>query len=317
MRKVKSLSWHGLETPEQLQLLVRILRQNRHQVVNLELEFSKHNNFNIPRRTMSWKILEEAMNETSLDDLDLQQLIRGMNHPRVAAWSMYKKRFIDAIACDASHLPPYDRIPLFPALKMLSLSGISFLSGRQDAMTLLSFTTVRSLKLNMCPGWCLIFEQLSYQGYQVKLKSLEIVDSSYFGFPEVSLSRFLASFSGLEELLISATRNPNFVKLGRLRCCESNSPFLDVVNAIQYHKQTLTKFVYDVKEYSDLEQNRELPSQNLTGWMTDPFQNLLSQMDLEFLGISYTEMLALQTCGFNNATRCEYSQTDNIEMLVG
>ncbi|KAH6952947.1 hypothetical protein DER45DRAFT_617320 [Fusarium avenaceum] len=181
--------------------------------------------------------------------------------------------------------------PSFPRLRHLKLTRLPL----RDEITKevvnpasISFDTLRSLSLRMCPYWMPFLSQAFESGIPPKLRKLEILDF-YLHTPEetavrktAAVAKLLDSFKGLEELFIS-------------HCGPTSA--LEFLEHVAGHKATLKWFVHH-------QRTRDQDEETLMSRMgddivdfgisqverdrirVDPLQNPLSKLSLEFLGLT-------------------------------
>jgi hypothetical protein len=119
--------------------------------------------------------------------------------------------------------------PMFPALRMLSLSVVPFTDTAEETASAFDFSCLRSLKLRRCPGCENFLQCIMNSNEPIGLKSLEIEPNNWT--KEVStMSGFLKSFQGLEDLFISAESGPR-----------GYSGILSLWRAVRHHKSTLRR----------------------------------------------------------------------------
>jgi hypothetical protein len=245
---LRKLSWRGMRSKRDMKALEVALKRVSHQLVELELDFMNK---------------EEVHATLYLDDDELDNFL---THSILG-------------------LPSENRTRIYPAVQVLSLSKTPFDSVAQDIAHAFNWGLLRSLTLRFCEGW----EDFLFYGSGLScpatLKALKIqatineeIDA------ERSISTFLGSFQGLEQLLLS-----NF----------SPSTTLDIWHALIHHKATLRTFVHHqrgLQEDLDSEDFREddsdspdltltLYTKEMMKWSEDRTTHPLSGLDLEFLSL--------------------------------
>ncbi|PVH92987.1 hypothetical protein DM02DRAFT_619586, partial [Periconia macrospinosa] len=166
-------------------------------------------------------------------------------------------------------LPPQSTIRMFPALQVLSLSGLSLESAAKEMAYAFDFGSLRSLKVRFCFGWEEFLLCGSCLNRPIRLKCLEIQSTiSQEVSVERSISEFLRSFHGLEQLAIS-TGSPAWI--------------LEIWRAALHHKSTLKAFTHHQRDI-----NTDEDSPSFEEECDNPDLSLtlpLTGLDLEFLGL--------------------------------
>ncbi|PVH92243.1 hypothetical protein DM02DRAFT_677626 [Periconia macrospinosa] len=158
---LKKLSWSGLRSENDIETLQDTIKQVSHQLVELELNF------------INWSEVQAAL---FVDDDDSDTF------------------FVRSIL----ELPLQSTIRMFPALQVLSLSGLSFESAAEEMASAFDFSSLRSLKMRLCSGWEEFLLCGSRLNRPTRLKCLEIQPTlSNEVSAEGSISEFLRSFHGL------------------------------------------------------------------------------------------------------------------------
>ncbi|PVH91917.1 hypothetical protein DM02DRAFT_635787 [Periconia macrospinosa] len=244
---LKKLSWSGLRSENDMETLQDTIKQVSHQLVELELDF------------INWSEVQAAL---FVDDDDSD--------------TFFVRNILE--------LPPKSTTCMFPALQILSLSGLSFESAAEEMSYAFDFGSLRSLKLRFCFGWERFLLCGSRLNRPTRLKCLEIQSAiSYEESVEESVSEFLRSFHGLEQLAIS-TGSPAWA--------------LDIWRAALHHKSTLKAFAhhqrninldedspYFEEECDNPDLSLTLVDKEMAEWTRIPSQQPLTGLDLEFLGL--------------------------------
>ncbi|KAF2193899.1 hypothetical protein K469DRAFT_782205 [Zopfia rhizophila CBS 207.26] len=127
-------------------------------------------------------------------------------------------------------LLPKSTTRMFPALQVYSLSNVSFKSAAKEMAYAFDFGLLYSLKLRFCFGWERFLLRGSCLSRPTRLKLLEIQSTIHYEVQaEDSISEFLGSFHGLEQLAIST---------GSLAWT------LDIWRVVLYYKSTLKAFAH-------------------------------------------------------------------------
>lgn len=92
----------------------------------------------------------------------------------------------------------------FPPLKLLSVSGFSFIATNEMATPVIDFSRLRSLTLQNCTDTPLLFCNVLESGQHIALKHLDLKfrDRIYQGWNTSILLSFLQAFEGLEDLYL-------------------------------------------------------------------------------------------------------------------
>lgn len=180
-----------------------------------------------------------------------------------------------------------DQICMFPSLRVLSLSALSFQPFEEEMAYAFGFSRLHSLKLRLCQGWEGFLAHAERVNPQICLKSLEVQSTLDYddelGEGEQLLT-FLRVFHGLEELFVSTS---------------SPSSALDIWRAALNHKATLRRFVHHQRvnnmnnESVNFEEEYDLSDlsfypEDLTPLTQDPSQNPLASFDPECFGVCCT-----------------------------
>jgi len=113
---LKSFSWSGIRSPDKMKALAKVLNSNAAHLVKLELDL------------IHWELAASVLSIKYYD----------------------KSNFFTRNIFEPS---PSGTRSMFPALRALSLSGVSFLSAEKDIAAVFDFSLLHSLKLRLCPGW--------------------------------------------------------------------------------------------------------------------------------------------------------------------
>lgn len=116
----------------------------------------------------------------------------------------------------------------YPALQTLCLTEVAL---SKKTIRALDFGTLRTLKLRNCKGWDILLEKAVQLRRPVRLRTLEILEGSGMdSFDSLyTISRFLDTFDGLEELYVSVA-GPEDVA--------------DLWDGVIAHRATLKRFVH-------------------------------------------------------------------------
>ena len=261
---LKRLSWVGLCPDAQATALAAALARTSYQLVELDLDLRYDGN-------------SEVSSQVQQDDPLFARDLLGI---------------------------PGRRIKKFNALKVLSLAAVSLIPsgiGIRDSSNssnheelhdrnkhvvkqisnVFDFSKIQSLKLRFCPGWQELLDLLTQYPRLVRLKSLEILSTKEDNGRGQSITRFLESFKGLEDLFLctSISHNP-----------------LDIWRSALHHKATLRRIVHHQREmdtddesdqfeyYFDL-QNLSFFPEDLARLCANPSQNPLSELELTSVGL--------------------------------
>lgn len=169
--------------------------------------------------------------------------------------------------------------PTHPVLQTLCLTEVGL---SKEAVGVFDFGVLRTLKLRNCDKWDMLLEEAVRLCLPIGLKTLEIHTrynrlyhiESYEG-EEVwnggeVLLKFLAAFSGLEELSVGLEGTPVFDK---------------ILPGLLGHRATLKRFVHDLRTVSGQWALERVPSAD-SSLDDDEFARLLDQFQLEAMGLS-------------------------------
>jgi hypothetical protein len=248
--RLRKLSWNGLRSKNDIESLKNTIRQVSNQLLELKLDFIK------------WSGVEAVM-------------------------SMGKVESNAFLVRNILELPPKSTIRMFPALQVLSLSNVSFKSGTEEMAHAFDFSLLSSLKLRFCRGWESFLRCGSRLSRPTRLKSLEIQSSSAIVQeiePGDSISMFLNSFRGLEQLAIYTGSPSPTLDIWRAACHHSAS-----LKAFAYHQRTIT---FD-EDSPNFEGECDLPDLSLSffdekmiEWIENPSRHHpWGGLDPEFLGL--------------------------------
>ena len=175
-------------------------------------------------------------------------------------------RQVFGLCCD-------DTRQIFPSLRILSLSAVSFTSMEKEMLHAFNLPLLLSLKLRYCPSWDKFLQLAIRSREQINLKSLEIQWSLEYDIEdedEAAILDFLEAFEGLEELFIYTS---------------SSLPAQDLWRAALHHKSTLRRFVHHQRAINMDNQSQFLRTYDPPTLSLDPSQNFSVDLDLECLGI--------------------------------
>jgi hypothetical protein len=251
---LKRLSWSGLRSEADFETLHDALQRISNQLVELELDL------------IDWHLVSADLGmDINEDDSDISE----------DGWDNF-------FASNILELSSGSLKQMFPALQVLSLSAVSFKSAAKEIAHAFNFGSVRSLKLRFCPGWEDFLQHVSQSNQQIRLKSLEIQYTIYYEdlVIEDTISDFLRTFEGLEELFVSTS---------------SPSETVEVWRSVLCHKSTLRRFVHHQRSIDtdpnsrNFERECDLPDlsfypEDIAGLM-DASQNPLSELNLECIGL--------------------------------
>lgn len=169
--------------------------------------------------------------------------------------------------------------PTHPVLQTLCLTEVGL---SKETVGVFDFGVLQTLKLRNCDKWDVLLEEAARLRLPIGLKTLEIHTrynrlyhiESYEG-EEVwnggeVLFKFLAAFSGLEELSVGLEGTPVFDK---------------ILPGLLGHRATLKRFVHDLRTVSDRWALERVPSAD-SSLDDDEFARLLDQFQLEAMGLS-------------------------------
>lgn len=265
---LKRLSWIGLSSYHEIKALAAVLERTSHQLVELDLDLIYHRDLQ-----ESGEVVEDN--------------------------ALFAKEILGV---------PEKRIRKFTALRVLSLSAVSFVStgvkasdssdsldssdytvfysrmmqAAEEISSVFDFSAIRSLKLRFCPGWEELLELLTESPLPIRLTSLEIQSTISDECREAHvIMPFLESFEGLETLFLYTS---------------STSDTLDIWQSALRHKATLRRFVHHQRSINTDEEaplfeqdcdvtDLSLFSEDVADFCTDPSQNPLSGLELSSVGL--------------------------------
>ncbi|KAL2866487.1 uncharacterized protein BJX67DRAFT_354930 [Aspergillus lucknowensis] len=178
---------------------------------------------------------------------------------------------------------------VFHFLERLYLCGIPFDMAEMEMANAFNWSRLQSLHLRFCSGWGDFLQQVIGSGQRIHLKSLTMEPAPVLESPgeEVdAICSFLHGFTGLRNLFLSTNEEYGTLEIWR---------------AVLNHKDTLKIFVHNQRvpadfwaEEDDLDglpplDPPQLPftTQELEMMEDDPATNPLSQLDIEFLGLTF------------------------------
>lgn len=175
---LKRLSWTGLTSPTDLESLADVLEERSHQLEELEIDLTHH---------------QDMLSDIDSDD----------------------EKEHDEFAVQILKLPRH-RSMRFPVLKKMALAAVSVAPGSSRAVSqqvleyihdVFDFGSLQSLKLRHCHGWQDLIILICKGAEPLKLRSLEIQWSFKDNLtkPYESISALLDKIQGLEELFLYTT----------------------------------------------------------------------------------------------------------------
>ncbi len=210
--RLKRLSWIGLASDEDIATLSEVLVQRSRQLEEFQLDLLYHRGLE-----------KDDFHYDSEGEVDLL-LTRNIVQIRGGVATV-----------------------TFPALKALSLAGISFVRAKsmvrekkvlEAISTAFDFSSLRSLKLYHCEGWDSLLEHLTNSSHKLRLASLEIqtdycdiVTSRRAG---DTIAAFLRSFGSLKELSLYTAAHENTLDI-----CLSALHHQDTLKRLVYHQRTI------------------------------------------------------------------------------
>lgn len=169
---------------------------------------------------------------------------------------------------------------IFPSLRVLSLSGVSFAPDLSDIMHQFDWGVLRSLTLRFCPGWTELLENMTRSGQPIRLRFLEIQSSGEDDWEgDVIIQAFLDSFDGLESFFLASFSPVNT---------------LGIWQAAAHHRATLRRFVHHQRSihtdqgshlFGEPQDLPDLSFCDIADLGEDPSQNPLGDLDLECVGL--------------------------------
>jgi hypothetical protein len=253
-RKLKRLTWIPLTWRDDLDALAMGLEKFAHQLTLLELDiFEYERKGNEGYRPYYAKSQEEH------------------NRPNYFAW-------------DILGLSVNQKKRMFQSLDRLYLCGVPFYMAGMEMAHAFNCSRLQSLHLRFCRGWEEFLHQVIQSGQKINLTSLTLEPSPTLEFPgeEIeTICSFLGAFTGLRDLFLSTNEQWGT---------------MDIWRAVLNHKATLKIFVHNQRipagfwgpVWDGSAEPPHLPfaSDESEMMRTDPANNPLSQLDLEFLGLT-------------------------------
>jgi hypothetical protein len=249
-RQLRSLSWKAPHVGN-LDALSDAIRRNSPHLQKLELDF------------VNWDQLQETLGYDS--DGEDENGAQAQNYFAEEVLGLNKR----------------SPRPLLPAIRVLSLTQIPLVASIAYAI---SFDTLTSLTLRLCPGSEKFLERVLQHKLSIKLKTFEIqIPHTMPGiYCCVILARFLEAFEGLEEFFVS---QPGHVQTLDLWKCLADSHA--TLKRFVHHQRTVdtdgesASFEEEI-DHLDLSISR-LPMREIK---SDPSKNPLAGLDLEFIGLA-------------------------------
>jgi len=282
-KKLKRISWYGPATPRDYQVLAETLKNVSRQLEELEIG-------------VAWASVAALRGGQEFAE-------------RILGLPKNEKSQSTATADCEEQKPP--RITIFPCLRKLSLSCLSFFNPEDEVdpddyywapelrspaetpdldkmMEAIDFPALTSLRLVNCPGWDKLLERLTKADKPLQLRSFVLnadwpeLHHQYSGGAQaqhelmkaVVREKFLGSFEGLQDLVLQGQRDPE------TKTCK----FLDLCKWALAHKKTLRRLVYLPRRWLDRGREYDLAFPAL--FQTQP--NPLDELDLECLGLLWT-----------------------------
>lgn len=194
-------------------------------------------------------------NSEHLEELELDLLDWVGAHEELSNGRAKQRR--NLFAQDVLRLEAGQRRVLFPCLRRLSLSAVSFHRSIEDMASAFNFEQLRTLKLQNCPGTNALLEMLVDSNQTIRLTFLELVVRNLY--PEHSTStpavcRFLQTFHGLKDLFMLFDVPESVTET--------------YWDAVLHHKSTLRRIVYHERsvDLNNESPNFELPADNGLSW---------------------------------------------------
>jgi hypothetical protein len=246
-KHLKKLSWRGLAFSDHFRSLRETLQQSSHQLVELELD--------LINRDMTASHVGEGYEE-------------------------YDNFFAGYVL----QLTPGSKKQVFPTLKVLSLSVVSFKAAEKELANAFDFSMLRSLKLRLCPGWEDFLEEVSHSQQQINLRCLEIQSDNSTSDALPKIAKFVEPFDGLEDIFVS------------ISSITSPSETLAVWRSALQHKSSLRRFVHHHRtmdaedDFTPFRRSLDAPDLSLApedfGMLVNkPSENPLSHLNLECIGL--------------------------------
>ncbi|KAJ0415419.1 hypothetical protein BJY00DRAFT_265636 [Aspergillus carlsbadensis] len=252
--KLKRLTWIPLTWRDDLDALAMTLEKVAHQLTLLELDI-----FEYEREGKGAYRQYYTKSQAERD------------RPNYFAW-------------DILGLSANEKRCMFHSLERLYLCGVPFEMAEMEMAHAFNWSKIRSLHLRFCRGWAGFMQQVIKSGQEINLRSLTLEPSPTLEFPgkEVeTICSFLGAFTGLQELFLSTNEEHGT---------------LDIWRAVANHKATLKVFVHNQRipadfwdpEWDGSAEPPVLPftQQESEMMRADPAANPLSQLELEFLGLT-------------------------------
>ncbi|KAA8652800.1 uncharacterized protein ATNIH1004_001705 [Aspergillus tanneri] len=179
--KLTALSWTGLRNYTDFQALRECFERTSSQLKIIELDF------------LTWQHVCDAT---------------GLLYGREPNY----------FAGDILRLSQGDEKLVFPTIKHLSLSGLSFTGAEREMAFAFNFKSLRSLKLRFCPGWEMFLRQIASTTQSIHLESLVIQSDFKYDdgdFDAAPITAFLSAVEGLQHLSICTNWQSGTVQIWR------------------------------------------------------------------------------------------------------
>jgi hypothetical protein len=247
--------------------------------------------------------LEKFAHQLTLLELDIFEYERKGNegYRPYYAKSQEERNRPNYFVWDILGLSVNEKKCMFQSLERLYLCGVPFYMAGMEMAHAFNWSRLRSLHLRFCRGWEEFLQQVIQSSQKINLTCVMLEPSPTLESPgeEVeTICSFLSSFTGLRDLFLSTNEQHGT---------------LDIWRAALNHRATLKTFVHNQRvpaDFWDPDWDRsakppELPftAEEFEMMKTDPASNPLSQLDLEFLGLTVPpgDMVSLHTSLFTSA----------------
>ncbi|KAL2782415.1 hypothetical protein BJX66DRAFT_320797 [Aspergillus keveii] len=255
-RKLKRLTWIPLTSQADFDSLALTLEKLAHQLTLLELDIYEFD------RKIAWRFLDYHAKSR-----------KERERPNYFAW-------------DTLGLYAKQKKCVFPSLERLYLCGVPFGMAEMELAHAFDWSKLQSLHLRFCGHWKIFLQEVIGTRQTIRLTSLTLEPSPVLDYADEEVETicvFLTAFTGLRDLCLSTNEEHGTLEIWR---------------AVANHKATLRTFVHnqrissefwgtDWDDIGDVDPpTLPFTDDELEMMSDDPATNPLSDLDLEFLGLT-------------------------------